>query len=525
MSATTDNHQRISDCVAALCTNIRELQKLMSTPDNLYFGRICDDFEELERAFRAKTAIDASFAYLADRDDAGRRVNSSRAVDYLTARLRLTYSEAMARLTVGAQLFGPPEPEPEPEPEPAPEDLGAEEAAEQERLRQEAEENRRKEEEAKEQIKNKLTEGDGVRPEVLSMIERELKFLNANAKPGRKQLYAQAIEESERRNLQDLRTWLRDKIRKANKAGNASNKDPHAATKKRCFTLGKADSDGGCFVNGYVDAATAAMLAKALSPAARPGGPDLPPEEDTRTAEQRRADVLSAMVHSFLNHKEAKVSGAGSIIISATLDELDNLSPDTLLPTNTGHMLSVADIVRLGAATSDYLCIFDSSGVMPLALGRSQRTASFAQKLALIASELTCSHPGCSVPAINCDVHHLQAWSFNGVTDLHNLTLVCRSHHTQNDDTWQGKMNMGHAERDPETGRVGFAPPDGSGIRLNESAASEQSAGAKLRAAKQAASTESADLEDPDPGPEVEHLPGSDPPADPQEPPLFDIAS
>jgi len=48
----------------------------------------------------------------------------------------------------------------------------------------------------------------------------------------------------------------------------------------------------------------------------------------------------------------------------------------------------------------------------------------------LIARDGGCSFPGCAHPPQWCDRHHVQAWIEGGRTDLNNLTLLCRYHHT-----------------------------------------------------------------------------------------------
>ncbi|HKJ12719.1 MAG TPA: HNH endonuclease signature motif containing protein, partial [Ornithinimicrobium sp.] len=40
------------------------------------------------------------------------------------------------------------------------------------------------------------------------------------------------------------------------------------------------------------------------------------------------------------------------------------------------------------------------------------------------------TYPGCSVPPHWCDAHHLEWFSRGGHTDLNNLALLCRRHHT-----------------------------------------------------------------------------------------------
>ena len=320
------------------------------------------------------------------------------------------------------------------------------------------------------------------------MIERELQDLNHHAQPGRTELFNLALEEAKKRNFRELRAWLREQIRKANTATTTpeGTKDPFAATRKRSFWMSDPDANGGVRIGGYLDAPTAALLAQALSPAVRPGGPDLPPEEDHRSVEQRRADQLAHIVQGYLNDKDRATGGTGSLIITATLSELQSLTKTTVFPTNTGHLLTPSDILRLGAGFSDYVCIVDDEA-RPLAFGRARRTASFEQKLALIATELCCTHPGCVKPASECDTHHIQAWHYGGVTDIENLTLLCRGHHSRNNDARDGTRNRGHAGRDPDTGRVGYQPPDGSDIQFNDSPLANHSAGQKIRKTGKAA--------------------------------------
>jgi hypothetical protein len=65
-----------------------------------------------------------------------------------------------------------------------------------------------------------------------------------------------------------------------------------------------------------------------------------------------------------------------------------------------------------------------------LDLGRTRRIASHTQTLALIARDQGCSFPGCTHPPEYCDRHHITAWINGGATDVDNLTLLCRYHHT-----------------------------------------------------------------------------------------------
>jgi hypothetical protein len=78
----------------------------------------------------------------------------------------------------------------------------------------------------------------------------------------------------------------------------------------------------------------------------------------------------------------------------------------------------------------------------PLALGRSQRLASKGQTMALIARDAGCSFPGCTHSASWCERHHIVDWISGGLTDLDNLTPLCRYHHTHFlQKGWTGRIN------------------------------------------------------------------------------------
>ncbi|MCU0262260.1 MAG: HNH endonuclease, partial [Candidatus Nanopelagicales bacterium] len=70
---------------------------------------------------------------------------------------------------------------------------------------------------------------------------------------------------------------------------------------------------------------------------------------------------------------------------------------------------------------------------IPVALGRTTRTATPAQRRALAARDRGCVIPGCTIPAEACQTHHIQDWATGGASDLDNLALLCWAHHRQVD--------------------------------------------------------------------------------------------
>lgn len=538
-------HQAVADAIEQASSGLLQLRKLMNTVDDLHFGRLHALFEHLETAYASKTVTDAAFAFMAQRDDAGRRVGSTRAEDYLSARLHITPQEARSRVERGEMLYSTEDdteeldlgPEPEEPPAPSPEDSDKSEAEREEeearrqearrKAEEEAERRREKERAEKERLRERMKEEAAAQAKLLEMIEFELTRLNKYAVPGKNELYNKALDYSTKHDFDATRQWLRKEIRMANKNTRTpfSQRDPYADTRKRGISIGQPDSDGGCSIHGYLDRVTATLIKDALTPACRPGGPEIPPEEDNRTYKQRMHDQFAAVFAAWVAQRQDQTHGLGTFVISATVGQLAELNGDTYLPTSVGTQLSPSDLLRLGAAAQDYLLIMDDTSFHPLALGRSARTASLAQRVALAAAQMVCSHPDCQRPARECDVHHMLAYSYNGPTDINNLTLQCRSHHVNNNDHRDGYRNMGYADWDLESNRIGYRAANGN-MSFNDSTWAGFGASSVLRseveasrAAFEAAASELADDSPPEPTGPPDPDPGSTEPPGPEPPP------
>jgi hypothetical protein len=93
-----------------------------------------------------------------------------------------------------------------------------------------------------------------------------------------------------------------------------------------------------------------------------------------------------------------------------------------------GRRLTRSTTRSLRCAAGLVATLIDSLGV-PLAMGRTIRTANRAQRQALALRDGGCIFPGCGAPVRWCDAHHLIEWDRGGATDTDNLALLCRRHH------------------------------------------------------------------------------------------------
>lgn len=65
-----------------------------------------------------------------------------------------------------------------------------------------------------------------------------------------------------------------------------------------------------------------------------------------------------------------------------------------------------------------------------LKFGRARRDPTPLQRIAVIARDHTCFYPGCTVPATQCEIHHLNEWIRDrGFTDVEALVPACDRHH------------------------------------------------------------------------------------------------
>ncbi|MDO5668679.1 MAG: DUF222 domain-containing protein [Corynebacterium sp.] len=465
--------EKSATAVAQIREGMAALREIMESPSGELFEDVAESFEELETVLAGKAALDASFAWVADKADAGRRVGSSRSFEYLIKRLGISKQEALSRLRAGASLFDPPAPPPPPPPKEDPE-----EAAERERREKAKQERRRR---AQEEARRQAAERSA---EILRIIEQQLANLNETADPSREELFSAALTEAATRTPEDLRDWLRHEVTKANRAGV---RDPLAAYRKRHIHLGKPDSDGGRRLSGYLPAADAALFA-AIMAKGEQAGANLPPDTpETRTLAQRRLDQLvKTLQASAAIDQSATRYGVGSILLSLTAEDIDTLSASSEFATNTGDTLTPIDLLRLGAAQYDIMALHDSNG-QTLTLGRGHRLASFWQRIALYAAEGVCTCSDCTTAFIHLDIHHLRPWDQGGSTDMINLTGICRPHHGDNDDSRTGRGGRGWMVRCPTTGRVGRRAGPGQPIEFNETHGQQRSNGARIRTRQTAA--------------------------------------
>jgi uncharacterized protein DUF222/HNH endonuclease len=152
---------------------------------------------------------------------------------------------------------------------------------------------------------------------------------------------------------------------------------------------------------------------------------------DRRTPTQRRADALGDICRYFLDHNDSvRTSGGEKPHITVTINH------DLL----TGHREGLAELddapvdpetIRKLACDASIVRMLLDADSMPIDVGRKTRTISPALRRALEHRDQGCVWKGCTAPVSWCDAHHVIHWAHGGETNLGNLILLCRNHHTR----------------------------------------------------------------------------------------------
>ncbi|EOM77033.1 HNH endonuclease [Rhodococcus rhodnii] len=197
---------------------------------------------------------------------------------------------------------------------------------------------------------------------------------------------------------------------------------------------------GRVVIHGNLDAVAGDIVKTALSKLSAPRPADGGTRDD-RTPSKRRADALVEVCNSFLASGAAGFEGGERPHVTLIVDDRDLRSPegpvaetvaDTLtrdLPwTHWGTTLSPRTSRALACDAQVTPVLVGDRGV-PLAMGRTHRLVTPAQRRALTVRDKGCAFPGCGAPSPWCDAHHVIHWADGGSTDLDNLVLLCGHHH------------------------------------------------------------------------------------------------
>ncbi|MEE8407409.1 MAG: DUF222 domain-containing protein [Acidimicrobiia bacterium] len=160
-------------------------------------------------------------------------------------------------------------------------------------------------------------------------------------------------------------------------------------------------------------------------------------EDEPRTIDQLRADVAIGLLNGSF---EGGAVRRGSVTINVDLTTLAGLSDGPAELGGYGPVL--AEIARKVAKeqTSGIwsAAVTDPETGEPLHVVSLRRRPTAAQTRKIRAFHPTCVHPGCRMPAVNCDLDHRIDHARGGPTTVANHAPLCRRHHmTKHKGGWR----------------------------------------------------------------------------------------
>ncbi|WP_433265067.1 DUF222 domain-containing protein [Actinosynnema sp. CS-041913] len=175
--------------------------------------------------------------------------------------------------------------------------------------------------------------------------------------------------------------------------------------------------------SGELSVESGAQLRAVLEPLSQPRA------DDPRDLAHRQGEAFADLVALAMRSGGLPSEAGERPHISITLDygTLRRGTGHAVL--DGGRYLSAAQARRIACDAKTIPAVLgDRSEVLDL--GRARRTVSLAQRRALHTRDRGCAFPGCPRPPKWCDAHHIRHWADGGSTDLDNLVLLCRHHHS-----------------------------------------------------------------------------------------------
>ncbi len=198
-----------------------------------------------------------------------------------------------------------------------------------------------------------------------------------------------------------------------------------AQRQRRRFSINQT-WDGMWAVSGELDPETGSIVNSAIRSVAEPTSLDA---HDHRQPWQKRADALGDLCEHWLRSGESGSSGGVKPHVTVTVDAQALFGLRQRLAVMDDGVVAPETVQRIACDSTIVRMLLDDSG-SPVDVGRATRTIPPGLRRALDARDRGCQWTGCRAPVDWCDAHHIEHWSNGGPTDLANLVLLCRTHHT-----------------------------------------------------------------------------------------------
>jgi Domain of unknown function (DUF222) len=152
---------------------------------------------------------------------------------------------------------------------------------------------------------------------------------------------------------------------------------------------------------------------------------------DPRSPARRLADALVDLAELALGGGWLPRTGGvrPHLTITATIETLLGLAGAPAAEADWGGPVSAETLRRIGCDSWITRVLLNEHGV-PLDIGREHRLVPPGMRRAVVARDRCCTFPGCDRPPSWCIAYHIIHRVDGGPTSLDNLALLCKRHHT-----------------------------------------------------------------------------------------------
>ncbi|MDR6689300.1 hypothetical protein J2X55_000199 [Microbacterium sp. 1154] len=176
---------------------------------------------------------------------------------------------------------------------------------------------------------------------------------------------------------------------------------------------------------------------------------------DERTTAQLRADILADLLLTGSPEADPTRTDDGPGTLGAIRARVQVVVPALTVLDRDGENTDPAELIGHGPIDATTARALAEATTLPwdrvvthpitgavLHTDTYQRTTAIDRHLR--ARDRHCRWPGCTVPAIRCEVDHTHDYALGGSTDVANLAHLCQRHHTQKQFTrWAVKQLPG----------------------------------------------------------------------------------
>jgi len=174
-----------------------------------------------------------------------------------------------------------------------------------------------------------------------------------------------------------------------------------------------------------------AVLEAALGPLAAPR--PVEGERDLRSSDRRRGEALITLVRRGVTAADTGPRHTKSqLFVTVDLQTLQSGLRGAGVAvggSEAGTLLAPETVRRLACDATIIPTVLGVAGAV-VDLGMDVRLFTPAQVKRLWLRDQHCSYPGCDMPPMWTDAHHLIHWADHGPTDIDNAALLCQRHHT-----------------------------------------------------------------------------------------------